>query len=289
MHAITRYASSLLTGLFLCMGASASAQTATPLRPSALALDTLMRSPGGTWIAAHSEHFVVHLEQSLQGTTPIQMLDSLEASWTHAVHMLGGAPAGGKPIHVLVTASRTRFPRLLSPHAKGLTTQMPQGGDIIILVMNDSVRALTRHEVMHVVAQRTWGPAVLGQAWLSEGLATLADGKCQGATTIAVARDLLRDHPTMTADDVTTHFVELWQSDRGRAYVLPSSFVGFLWDRLGRDGVRRLWQGADSLRQSPLLAGPFGDSTTSWRAYVVRAAGNVPGIDAASFRRFACG
>lgn len=285
----TLRASALLYWVLLGTRTSVAAQPPTALKPSALALDTLLRSPGPPWITGRSAHFVVHVEGSRHAIAPRAILDSLEAAWVNAVGMLGESPASGPAIEVLVTASRTRFPRLLSPQAKGLTTQMPNGGEVIILVANDTVRAYARHEVMHAVSQRTWRPASLGMVWLVEGFATLADGKCQGTTTIAVARDLLHDRPTLSADDVTTHFVQMWETDRGSAYVLASSFVAFILDTRGRDGVRRLWQGTDSLRQSPLVRGQPLDLTASWRAFVDRRAGQASGIDVASFRRFACG
>lgn len=82
---------------------------------------------------------------------------------------------------------------------------------------------------------------------------------------------------------------------RARAYVLAGSLVGFLWNTRGRGGVRRLWQGTDTLMAlSGGTIGPFGaglaiDATADWRAYVDRAAGNTASIDSTTFRRFGCG
>jgi hypothetical protein len=161
------------------------------------------------------------------------------------------------------------------------------GSEIVILVSNDTVRAHTRHEVMHVVSRRAWGWT--GPAWLVEGLATFADGQCQGTTLVAAARDILQREPTVTAEEVMERFVEMWRTDRGRAYVLAGTLIGSLWESRGRDGVRRLWQRADTLRAasaSPLLRS---DLTREWRAHVERAAGSTPGVSPDAFRRRACG
>lgn len=277
--------------VLVCAAASpcvAQPSQRSPIRPSELALDSLLASPGPKWAIASSEHFVVYVERTSRHL-PSQMLDSLEAAWTHAATLLAAPIASPQPISVLVTASRTRFPRVMSAQNKGLTMLGRHGGDIIILVVNDSVRMYARHEVMHVVAPRAWGPVARDAGWMTEGLATLADDRCQGTTMVPVARDLLREQPTLRAEEVATFFDEMARSERGRAYVLAGSLIHYLWQSRGREGVRGLWQGTDSLRQ-PSTFRPFDpDLTTAWRAHVRRAAGPSPGIDAAAFRRFACG
>jgi hypothetical protein len=57
------------------------------------------------------------------------------------------------------------------------------------LVANDSVRPALKHDTMHLLSWRLWGTP--GGSWLSEGLATLAVGPCQGQTVeqmVAAAR-----------------------------------------------------------------------------------------------------
>jgi hypothetical protein len=175
----------------------------------------------------------------------------------------------------------------MQKHDKGLTTRMPGGGEVIILVRNDSVRAYSRHEVMHAVSQRLWSWAGPDQAWLVEGLATFADGRCQTTTITGVARDLLRATPSVTAHDVARDFLELKRVDRARAYVLAGTLVGALWESRGPEGVRRLWQGVDTLP----TARKFGadDPTAVWRGHVMRDAATAPPLDPVAFRRLGCG
>jgi hypothetical protein len=278
----------MLFGLASSSQSAAQSPSKAPLQRSELSLDSLLRSPGPAWLSGQSDYFVVHVERNAHAS-PTQMLDSLEAAWMYAITLVGAPVAESPRVQVLVTTSRTRFPRLLSPQTKGLTTLMPRGGEVIILVANDSVRALTRHEVMHVVAGRAWGPSAPSSGvWLIEGLATFADGRCQGTTIAAVGRDILKLEPTLSAEALMSRFEDMWKTDRGRAYVLAGTFVGSLWESRGRDGVRRLWQGSDTLKHSS-FPGSRDDLTTEWRAHVRRAAGTSPGLSPAAFQRWSCG
>jgi hypothetical protein len=270
--------------------AAAQRPAARRLDPATVTLDTLLRTQGPEWVTGRSRHFVVHLERPADAPTVAQMLDSLEAAWRGAVALLDERVPDEPRTHVLVTRSRTRFAGMLPPWAKGLTMVHRSGTPIVFLVQNDSVRAHTRHEVMHLVSWRVWRTAGTSPpVWLSEGLAVFADGQCQGSTIRAVGRDLLAARPSIRAHDLLTRLNELWRADRAGTYVLAGTFVDYLWSSRGRDGVRRLWQRADSLSDVGVLPGTGGALTAEWRAHVGRTAGRQPGLDMAAFRRFGCG
>lgn len=282
------YAAREVAALIMCCSSLALAQVSGgPVRASELHLDTLLASAGPSWRLGQSKHFVVYVERDNRFAIRAEMLDSLETAWQSAVALLGAPVADGPRIPVLVTASRTRFPRLLDAQGKGLTTRMPEGGEIIILIRNDSVRAHTRHEVMHVVSQRAWGWGSPARTWLVEGLATFADGRCQTTSITAVARDLFRATPSVTAQDVAQGFVSLWRADRARAYILAGTLVGSLWEGRGREGVRRLWQGVDTLTATSRL--DANDPTAVWHGYVMRHAATARSLDTTAFRRLGCG
>jgi len=258
------------------------------LQPAATDLDLLRQTDGPAWRRAESPHFILFREQPVTGVSVSATIDSLETAWTAAVTLLGQSVAQAPRAHVFITASRTRFAAFVPPWAKGLTTRLRTGEDVILLVHNDSVRAYTRHEVMHLVASRAWGPARAG-VWLVEGLATFADGRCQSSTVVAVGRDLLAARPELRTQDVTEKFLDLMRTERGTAYVLAGSLVDYLWTARGRDGVRRLWIGRDTLSDNAILPGVAGELTSAWRAHVARKAGTTPGLSKATFLRAACG
>ena len=274
----------------LAIGSStALSQSAESLvNPATMTVESLLRTRGPDWARRESPHFRIFAERPTREEELARVADSLESAWRHARSLLEYGVEDDPRATVLVTRSRTRFAGVLPEQGKGLSTALRPGGDVILLVRNDSVRAYTRHEVMHLVAFRAWG-SQRAEWWLTEGLATFADGTCQHTTISAVARDLLRAQPSLTATELQRRFVELWRADRAAAYVLAGTLVDYLWSTRGREGVRRLWQGADSLDERSMLPGAGGELTRGWRAHVERSAGNAPGVDQASFRRAGCG
>jgi hypothetical protein len=106
---------------------------------AALNIDTMRTSVGAPWSRHQSPHFLLYTEYA--GTRATHMLDSLEAAWAHATELIGYTPTDTARITVFVTASRTRFPLLLTPKNKGVRAWLPDGRDVIVLVVNDSVRS----------------------------------------------------------------------------------------------------------------------------------------------------
>jgi len=287
----------LITGLAAILSVASAAGAQQPpaplrspasIRPTTADLDTIRLTSGRAWRRTVSPHFVVYREQPVSGTSVTATIDSLEAAWTAAVTLLGRPVAETPRAHVFVTASRTRFAGFVPPEAKGVTTQLRTGDDIILMVQNDSVRLYSRHEVMHLVAVRAWGPS-RAAPWLVEGLATFADGRCQSSTVVAMSRDLLEARPALRAQDVVERFLDLVRTERGAAYVLAGSLVDYLWTSRGREGVHRLWMGRDSLSENAILPGTGGELTRAWRMHVAQKAGATPGLSTASFLRAACG
>jgi hypothetical protein len=64
---------------------------------------------------------------------------------------------------------------LLGRRATGFAE--PRTGTVLLMTSLDR-RALERHELVHVLAERSWGPADAEADWLREGLARFADGHC---------------------------------------------------------------------------------------------------------------
>ena len=128
---------------------------------------------------------------------------------------------------------------------------------------------------------------------MAEGLATYADGLCQGLPNMVVARDVLRQRPTLTSQDVTERFATLAEENRSAAYVLAASLIDFIWTTRGREGFKHVWSGADRLwngeGSSADAFNPALNVTHAWRAHVERVAGSRAGISAELLRRHGCG
>lgn len=255
---------------------------AESITPSALA-----RSPGPAWSRDSSRRFSLYAERGDKPQyVPVHLLDSLEAAWQHATMLLGVTLPDRGRTPVFVTRRATRFPHLLDHSNKGVTIGAgPRHAAVIVLVHNDTVRLLARHEVMHLVATDAWGRPSAG--WISEGVAAWADGRCQEASVAAVARDLLRAEPTLRASTFMAEFPERARRDRASAYVLAGSLVAFVHARAGVVGVRQLWETGTVPTEGTI---PGLDALTpAWRAAVERMAGTAPGLAPARLARFGCG
>jgi hypothetical protein len=258
-------------------------------------IDSLLRVLDTSWQKSTSSHFQLLIERGRPATASQQLLRQLEAAWLHDEEVIGEPVPGGSRISVIVTSSRTRFTPWMSPQNRGLAGSTPRGTEFAFLVHNDSVRAYTRHEVMHVITRRVWGMVAPSAYWLAEGFATYADGQCQNTTIAGVARDILAASPEVTIADVTERFAEFAHADRARAYVLAGTLAAYVRETRGLEGVKAIWQGKDSLATGlqDMLSRPRNANgateTSLWRSFVTRAAGKSPGIHPDSLRRFACG
>jgi hypothetical protein len=235
-----------------------------------------------------SDRFMLYSELPRSQTSTI--LDSLQEAFAHSTALLGAELPEATPVPVIVTTSRTRFAPLLSPSTKGFRGVLADGSSIIVLVVNDSVRPYTRHEVMHDVSFKLWGAAHEGGGWMSEALATYADGRCQNVPNIVVARDLLKKKPTLTMEELAKRFWDMSTLDRHGTYVLGASVIEFLWQSGGRETVRRVWQKGEWPSASAPGGSPFAaDLNSRWRSYVARTAGTRVGLDPDRLRRNGCG
>jgi len=283
---------SRVTGILIAfVGAvlgSRSASAQFRLNPPRASLESLLASPGPKWHELRSPHFTVYSEEGVQfSLSPRMLLDSLEDAWSHDTALLRASGIETSPVTVLVTHSPARFPNVLAPSSRGVMRRDDIAGDIIILVHNDSTRAFSRHEVMHVVSWRLWGPP--GAPWVDEGLATFADGSCQNTSVRAVARDLLHAEPGFTASDLEARYKTSAGPVLGRrlrAYVLAASMVDFMYSRGGPEAIRVLRRDGIPARKTIL---PADSLTAEWRNYVERSAAGEPGLPSEALDAHGCG
>lgn len=251
-------------------------------------LRALLSTTGPKLEQLGSERFALYSELPRSQTATV--LDSLEEAFAHSTALLGATPQQTTPVPVIVTTSPTRFAPLLSLSTKGFRGILEDGSSFIILVVNDSVRPYTRHEVMHDVSFKLWGATHEGGSWMSEALATYADGQCQNVANIVVARDLLKRNPTLTMEELAERFWAMSALDKHATYVLGASVIGFLWQAGGRETVRRVWQNGEWPSASALGGSPpASDLNSRWRAYVARTAGSRAGLDPDRLTRNGCG
>lgn len=220
----------LLPGLASFPVLFAEAQQPAGLAAAALA------DPSFSWIRRDAPGFRVYF---LAGSYPAAHQDSLLARLPTALghaRSLIRAPALDGPIDLFYIESRAQMTALIGGRATGFAQPSTR---TVLLVTNPEWRGFERHEIMHVVAQRTWGQPAPGTDWLQEGLAQAADGACAGYSNTDVMLALTRRHGWIPLDMVLTKFRE--QPDV-RAYLQAAAFVDYLLSRYGPKPLEALWR-----------------------------------------------
>lgn len=189
-----------------------------------------------TWTSRRAPGFRVYFQD---GGYASAHQDSLTARLVDAkAHDLAilGEGSFDPEMFVFFLEGRPEMERLLGFSATGFA-EMRTGS--VFLVTNPEWRAFERHEVMHVLAARLWGAPAEPSAWIQEGLAQFADGRCGGYPLDPVVVGLAGGAGYVPIDTLITHFREL---NDLTAYIQAASFIGFLYRTHGRAFVRDVWR-----------------------------------------------
>ena len=147
-----------------------------------------------------------------------------------------GIRAAGPRLRIFLVGSREQMRRFTGGRAYGGISITQEGP--AFLVANDSVRPALKHETMHLLSWRHWGPPAA--SWLSEGLATLAVGPCQGHTVDQVVVAARMAGLFAPVDTLRSAFV----TDREIGvvhYMEAASLVQHVDRKYGRKKLRALW------------------------------------------------
>jgi len=247
----------LITGWVLLLGALAGVRPGHCQAPNGLAASAIADS-SFHWISREVAGFRVRfLADSYPAGHQDSLLARLPDALDHARRLLD-APAVGTPLDLFFVESRDEMRRLTGLSVTGLAQA---SAPAVFLVTNPEWRAFERHEVMHVVAARAWGPAGPNSDWLVEGLAQAADGRCAGRSNSEVAAALIQRHGAIPLDTMLVAFRR--QQDL-RAYLQAASLTGFLLDRVPIADLRSLWR-TGSTPRARLAGRPLEAWFGDWR------------------------
>ena len=197
-----------------------------------------------TWIHRDIPGFRVHfLADSYPARHQDSLLARLPQALEHAEKLLQVESTPG-PIDLFFVESRPQMETLIGGRATGFAQPSARA---VFIMTNPEWRGFERHEIMHVVAQLSWGRSLPGNDWLQEGLAQFADGYCAGYRNSDIALELAKKHGWIPFTDVLTRFRQ--QSDL-RAYLQAAAFVEYLHRRFGPAGIKQLWGEGDFRRVS---------------------------------------
>jgi hypothetical protein len=146
-----------------------------------------------------------------------------------------GVRSAGRRLNLFFVGSRDEMRPFTGNRALGSSVV---GEGAAFFVANDSIRPPLRHEIMHLLSWRLWGPP--GGVWLSEGLATAAVGGCNEWSLDEIAAALYRDRQLATISELRRRFRNGGREGAAH-YVSAASLILFIDREFGRDRTRRLW------------------------------------------------
>ena len=154
----------------------------------------------------------------------------------------------------------------------------------ILVVTNPDWRGFERHELMHVIAHKAWGPAAQPSAWIEEGFAQYADGRCGGYDLDSVAHAFVQQNGAVPFTTLVERFREL---DDLTAYLQASSMIGWLVRSHSVSSVRDVWQrGVVAL---PPAAADGVSLVATWQDDIAARAVPVPATHVARINEIGCG
>jgi hypothetical protein len=191
------------------------------------------------------------------------LVETIEAARAAALVVIGEKNQQDEPrLAVFLVDTRVDMNRLIGWPYGGLAIP---GELTVAFVAGPGYRPFFRHEMTHAYAAMRWGPMQSG-TWLTEGLATLATGPCQGHSVDAVAAGYRRtgELPALTplAADLRA-FPEL------PAYFASASLVKFIRQHEGLDALRALWRGErPGIDSTHPLGERTADIEAAWHRYL---------------------
>ena len=139
-----------------------------------------------------------------------------------------------------------------------------------------------RHEVMHLLSGRLWGPPAL--MWMAEGTGTLITRECGGQELGAIAAELSREGRLVPLDTLWHHFNAGWET--GAIYSIEAaSLIDYIERVYGRAQLRALWQADRDDQIERILGVHVATLEREWRATVTRSTPSPPWTEV--FRRIA--
>jgi hypothetical protein len=196
---------------------------------------------------------------------PVMARHAMAAERAIAANMdwLRAAPTGAK-VRVFFLKSRLDMRQFVGGTPGGSAIEME---GTAFVVANDSVRPSLRHETMHLLAWRAWGPPAA--SWLSEGLATAAVPACRGLNADDVAAVLDRSHRLVPLDSLRQNFTTA--GEEGVVHYYESASLVRYIDRVyGRKQLRALWSMGGLANVRPALGIDAATLERNWRASIAR-------------------
>ena len=150
-----------------------------------------------------------------------------------------------EPIEVFLADSRAEMQRLVGQPIGGM---VQSGERTALLLYNEQYSPFFAHELAHLYTHHHWGAPRAGR-WISEGIAALAMGDCQGHSIASLVKGLQADGRLHAWPDLIARFDSI---DEISGNLQAASMVGLMKQQRGIRAVREVWMKEDWRPPPPL-------------------------------------
>jgi len=240
----------------VCLGVLLSTLFAVQVYGQRLSVKSLRFAKHFSWISKESANFDFFYEADTPAARDIdRIVKSMEDSRARVERLLG--KTSKLRLQTFFVESRARMKDLIK-----LETNAYAYGTISTMVYNDEIESIGAHQTCHVLATSLWGDS--REEWVEEGLAVYANDHWRGLPLHSVAKWLLdRDKLVPVAGLVKNG----WQQKHSDEVTYPQlgSFVKFVYEKYGMDGVKQLWK--RGAKDAPgALGKPLNAVEVEWKA-----------------------
>ena len=237
---------------------SSGAEVIPPITSLALS------APNVRWQHERTEHADLYFpEGAYTAASRARHSKAAERAIAANIRWLGVGRSGTR-LHLFFVKSRSDMRQFVGGTPGGSAIEME---GTAFMVANDSVRPPLRHETMHLLAWRAWGPPA--SSWLREGLATAAVPACRGFGTDEIAAVLDRSRLLLPLDTLRQNFTVAGEMGVVQYYE-SASLVSYIDRVYGRDRLRVLWAAGGLANVTEILGIDAQTLERNWRASIAR-------------------
>src|SRR5918992_807282 len=200
------------------------------------------------------------------------------------LQLLGSPTYPRLPMYLVFVSSRPELTRLVGQPGGGYAE--PAEDSAFFVASPTGIPSIPlRHELMHVLSFGLWGQPAQPEAWIVEGLGTLAPGRC-GSYSLHQLAAALTDEGRLVPLDTLLQYTYA-ETDDVVIYAESGSFLAFVHERHGPAAIRRIWQ--QGLKQTAAYLGTTPSAIeAAWRARVAAIPATDRRVDWGQIRTKGC-
>lgn len=190
------------------------------------------------WQHHTTRHFQLYAPADSYAAAHLPALgQSAEEALASNLQVLGSRTYSRLPIYLVFVSSRPEMTRVAGHPAGGYAEP---GEDSAFFLVTPTASVPLRHELMHVLSFGLWGQPAQPEAWVVEGLGTLAPGRC-GPFSLHQLAAAWADEDRLVPLDTLLGYTYA-NTDDVVIYAESASFLKFVYERYGPAALRQLWQ-----------------------------------------------